>query len=111
MYNINNLADWFKSNWKNERSQNELYHVSVSDQRIIRVTEMAVQIECASKFGKTSYWFPKSVFVSKQEIEKQSAWKEKYVALVKQAEGLGFKVRKNSKAETIRRMINSKKQN
>lgn len=69
MYDIKNLKSWFADKFFATLSSTERYCLSISDEApvVIKETEKAVQLQFVCDFGKKAFWFPKSVFMTKND--------------------------------------------
>lgn len=105
-YETAEIKTWFLvNNFSNE----EKYVIEVSDREIVRETEKAVNIKFTSKYGAIYSWIPKSVFVTKEEIEERQKrfeeGKRRYEKLVEYAKGKVKGVRVGWRKETIVRKL------
>lgn len=115
-FTFSNVKSWYLQKFYAGLSSNEKYHIGVADDldgTVVGETEKAVRIQFVSDFGKTSYWFPKSVFYTaeeKQEEERKAqadreARYARYEKLVNFAKEQGLPVRNKMKAATIMQML------
>ena len=88
------IKEWFLD--KNF-TDNEKYVISVSDTKILKETEKAINVEFKSKFGTLTKWIPKSCIMSDEEINqivtKQKSNMDKYEKLIAWAKEQGVAVR------------------
>lgn len=111
-YKMSNLKAWFEEKFYTGLTEQERYCLQIADNpdgEVVKETEKAVCLQFVCDFGKKSFWFPKSVFMSDEEKAEadakaqteRNARYERYENLVKFAKENGLTVRNKMKASTI----------
>ena len=111
-YKVSNLKPWFEEKFFTGLTEQERYCLQVADNpdgELVRETGKAVCLQFVCDFGKRSFWFPKSAFMTDEEKaeavakaeEERNARYERYENLVKFAKEHGLAVRNKMKTSTI----------